>query len=57
MLLCDPEIATATLHEDGELNFCAGKLSFKAIGTFLAEHSCNNYCKMLNLTQEQWIET
>eukprot|EP00795_Rhopilema_esculentum_P004082 gene4082-20262_t len=56
-VLCDPEIATATLHEDGELIFCAGNLVFKAISTFFAEHSSNNYCRMLNLTQEQWIGT
>eukprot|EP00112_Aurelia_sp_Birch-Aquarium-sp1_P008581 Seg1949.5 transcript_id=Seg1949.5/GoldUCD/mRNA.D3Y31 product="Transient receptor potential cation channel subfamily M member 6" protein_id=Seg1949.5/GoldUCD/D3Y31 len=52
-ILCDPEIATAILQEDGELNFCAGNLSFKAISTFLAGHSCNDYCRMLDLAQEQ----
>ena len=52
-VLCDPEIATAILHEDGELNFCAGNLSVRAISTFFAEHSCNNYCRMLDLAQEE----
>ena len=45
--LCDPEIATITLLEDGELNFCAGNLSSNAIQNFFAHHCCNKYCKML----------
>ena len=33
-MLCDPEISTSTLVEDGELNFCSGNLSTDAITTF-----------------------
>eukprot|EP00794_Sanderia_malayensis_P013091 gene13089-14433_t len=51
-VLCDPEIATTILEEDGELNFCAGNLSFKAINTFLDGHSCTTYCQMLDLEQD-----
>lgn len=48
---CDPEIASARLLEDGELNSCAGNLSSNAINQFFADHICNKYCKMLPLPQ------
>eukprot|EP00112_Aurelia_sp_Birch-Aquarium-sp1_P019166 Seg469.6 transcript_id=Seg469.6/GoldUCD/mRNA.D3Y31 product="Transient receptor potential cation channel subfamily M member 6" protein_id=Seg469.6/GoldUCD/D3Y31 len=54
--LCDPEIATITLLEDGELNFCAGNLSSDAINQFLGEHNCNRYCKMLALPEKDDLE-
>lgn len=54
--LCDPEIATMTLLEDGELNFCAGNLSSDAINQFLGEHNCNRYCKMLALPEKDDLE-
>ena len=47
--LCDPEIASTVLLEDGELNFCAGSLSQNAIENFLDNHTCNTFCKMLGL--------
>ncbi len=49
--LCDPEIASTRLLEDGELNFCAGNLSCNAIYQFFVDHICNKYCKMLALPQ------
>ena len=50
--LCDPEIATARLKDDNELNlFCAGNLSTIAIQEFLDLHTCNQYCKLLKLDQ------
>jgi len=49
--LCDPEIASTRLLEDGELNFCAGNLSCNAIDQFFVEHICNKCCKMLALPQ------
>ena len=50
--LCDPEIATTDLLQDGELKFCAGNLSTTAIGNFFASHKCNKYCKMMQLEEE-----
>ena len=47
--LCDPEIASTVLLEDGELNFCAGNLSQNAIENFFDNHKCNRFCKMLEL--------
>ena len=47
--LCDPEIASTVLLEDGELNFCAGNLSQNAIENFLDNHTCNKFCEMLGL--------
>ena len=49
--LCDPEIASTRLLEDGELNVCAGNLSCNAVDQFFVEHICNKYCKMLALTK------
>ena len=45
--LCDPEIATTNLVDNGELNFCAGNLSSTAIETFFSCHDCNQFCKMM----------
>ena len=54
--LCDPEIATMTLLDVGELNFCAGNPSHEAINRFLAEHNCNRYCKMLALPENEKMD-
>ena len=51
--LCDPEITTMTLLDDGELKFCAGNLSHEAINRCLAEHNCNRCCKMLALPENE----
>lgn len=50
--LCYPEIATTDLLQDGELKFCAGNLSTKAIGNFFSSYKCNKYCKMMQLKEE-----
>ena len=47
--LCDPEISTDVLIEDGEVNLCAGNLSTKAIDEFLSAHICNKYCEMMKI--------
>ena len=47
--LYDPEIASSTPAEDGEYLFCAGNLSNIAISTFVANHTCNYYCKIVGL--------
>ena len=48
--LCDPEIASSTLRaDDSSIYFCAGNLSKTAIGTFLEQHRCNEFCRSLNL--------
>ena len=54
-VICNQEIATAVLHEDGESNFCTGNLSVRAIRTFNTEHItyCSNYCKTLHSAQEE----
>eukprot|EP00112_Aurelia_sp_Birch-Aquarium-sp1_P014185 Seg3046.1 transcript_id=Seg3046.1/GoldUCD/mRNA.D3Y31 product="Eukaryotic elongation factor 2 kinase" protein_id=Seg3046.1/GoldUCD/D3Y31 len=51
-MLCDPEISTSTLVEDGELNFCSGNLSTDAMTTFFEEHKCNSYCELIKLAAE-----
>ena len=48
--LYDPEIATTTLVDDGEVFFCAGNLGSTAIDVFKIEHQCNKYCAMLKLS-------
>ena len=48
--LCDPEIASTELYDtDQQINFCAGNLSVHAMETFLSQHVCNKYCRMLKL--------
>lgn len=47
--LYDPEIASAELIVDHEILFCVGNLSRNAITSFLDNHVCNKYCKMLEL--------
>lgn len=47
--LYDPEIASSDLIQEGEVLFCAGNLSRKAIDNFIIMHTCNKYCKMLKL--------
>ncbi len=48
--LFDPEIASAKLYdEDNSIYFCAGNLSITAIETFLIQHKCNRFCKLLKL--------
>ena len=47
--LYDPEIATTTLEDDGEVYFCAGNLGSSAIDAFKDGHQCNKYCAMLEL--------
>ena len=50
--LYDPEIATSDLFDqDHEMLFCSGNLSKIAIENFIADHSCNNYCKSAGLTE------
>ena len=51
-ILYDPEIATSDLFDqDSEMLFCSGNLSKIAIENFIADHSCNNYCKSVGLTE------
>ena len=45
--LCDPEIAT----NDSKAIFTLGNRGVDAVATFLEQHTCNNFCKMLNLDQ------
>lgn len=46
--LYDPEIATQEISdEDDEVYFCCGNLSSLSSDTFLAEHKCNKFCKMV----------
>ena len=47
--VCDPEIASTAVLEDGELTFCAGNLSQHAIENCFHNHLCNKVCKMLGL--------
>lgn len=53
--LYDPEIATLDLVSSGEvlgideIFFCPGNLSKVGIQQFVAQHKCNDYCKMLQL--------
>ena len=49
--LFDPEIATSTLcdADDKSILFCCGNLSVTAINKFKAGHTCNKFCKMLDL--------
>ena len=51
--LCDPEIATQDLLEDGELNFGTGHLASDAIDSFLVKHNCNQFYKMLDLQNSE----
>lgn len=48
-LLYDPEIASTKLLEENEYMFCAGNLSENAIETFLQNHQCNMFCKLIGL--------
>ena len=47
--LCDPEIATMDLLNEGELNFFTGNLSTQAIEGIFSSHNCNQYCKMMKI--------
>ena len=47
--LFDPEIASASLIVNDELMFAAGNLSQQAINNFIASHTCNFFCKCLDL--------
>ena len=50
--LFDPEIASVKLYdEDRSIYFCAGNLSINAIETFLMQHKCNKFCKLLKLEE------
>lgn len=50
--LCDPEVASAKLMDDDKsIYFCCGNLSNSAIETFFKEHTCNKFCRLLNLQQ------
>ncbi|XP_028414878.1 transient receptor potential cation channel subfamily M member 6-like [Dendronephthya gigantea] len=53
--LCDPEIASTNLKDvDNErILFCSGNLSLQAIETFLIFHSCNKYCKLLDIVEQE----
>ncbi|XP_078482962.1 LOW QUALITY PROTEIN: myosin heavy chain kinase D-like [Ciona intestinalis] len=55
--LLDPEIATTDLvDEQSDLLFCAGNLSKMAILTFIDSHTCNKFCKMMNLAILEQIQ-
>ena len=45
----DPEISSSSPKQDGEILFCAGNLSARAIDTFIANHKCNFYCHSIGL--------
>ncbi len=47
----DPEIASSSPTQDGEILFCAGNLSTIAIDTFIANHTCNFYCHAIGLQE------
>lgn len=55
--LYDPEIAsTILLNNEGgntDINFCIGNLSIKAIDEFFEKHTCNSYCKKLDLKEDE----
>ena len=48
--LFDPEIASKVL-EPSNILFCTGNLSKNAIENFTANHKCNDYCHLLQLTE------
>ena len=50
-VLFDPEIATVDFFDNGELLFCAGNLPLTASDTFISNHKCNRFCKLLELEQ------
>lgn len=50
--LCDPEIASIDRVDNDMVLFCYGNLSSLAINTFIANHQCNQYCKLLKLEIE-----
>ena len=48
--LYDPEIASNNLYDEKkELMYCIGNLSMMAIQTFLGQHECNKYCRLVGL--------
>ena len=52
--LCDPEIASSTLMATDEtILFCSGNLSTAAIEAFFSNHTCNKFCELLKLDQEE----
>ncbi|XP_020910139.2 alpha-protein kinase 1, partial [Exaiptasia diaphana] len=50
--LCDPEIASTAEDEDKSKLFCCGNLSELAIRGFLNGHSCNKFCNLLKLSDD-----
>jgi hypothetical protein len=51
--LCVPEIASSQLVDDNEnILFCNGNLSSQAIDTFVSQHVCNKFCKLLQLHEK-----
>ena len=48
--LCDPEIATPSIMDDSEFQFCSGNLGETAIDNFKEGHICNKYCRLVGLT-------
>ena len=49
--LTDPEVATIERKDNSENNlFCGGNLNLKAITAFMYQHECNDYCRMLKLS-------
>ena len=51
--LCDPEIASSQLVDDNDnILFCNGNLSSQAIDTFVSQHVCNKFCKLLQLHEK-----
>ena len=48
--LFDPKVASKEASSDGEYLFCAGNLHNNAIEVFTEAHICNQFCKLLGLT-------
>ena len=50
--LYDPEITTTNImDEDSEIYFCCGNCTTIGIQQFLNHHKCNEYCKMMGLSE------
>ena len=51
--LCNPEIASSQLvDEKDNILFCNGNLSSTVIDTFISQHVCNKFCKLLQLHEK-----
>ena len=48
--LFDAEVASREASSDGEYLFCTGNLHTNAIEVFTDAHICNQFCKLLGLT-------